>query len=220
MGAIEGDSLLALAHWRRTVAGMYADVRQATDPRSAWQQFVATRDQLFEQHPQSPLTVAQRAAFDGLPYFPYDPGFRCTGHLDYGIESAEYEIELGVDGTLRLTRIAAVRFECDGRPARLSLYWALGYGGGLFLPFRDLTNKAETFGGGRYLYDTIKGADLGAGERVMTLDFNFAYNPSCAYNAQWVCPLPPSENTIDVAVRAGEKKFPSIGNAQHSGAGE
>jgi uncharacterized protein (DUF1684 family) len=82
-----------------------------------------------------------------------------------------------------------------------------GYGGGLFLPFKDQTNRTETFGGGRYLYDTIKGADLGANEQEMLLDFNFAYNPSCAYNTQWVCPLAPQENTLNCAVIAGEKRF-------------
>ena len=75
------------------------------------------------------------------------------------------------------------------------------------MPFRDATNGRDTYGGGRYLYDSIKGADLGATLEVISLDFNFAYNPSCAYNDQWACPLAPSENWLDVEIRAGEKAF-------------
>jgi hypothetical protein len=91
--------------------------------------------------------------------------------------------------------------------AALTLYWVEGYGGGLFLPFKDLTNGGKTYGGGRYLYDTIKGADLGAGNGALVLDFNYAYNPSCAYNPRWICPLPPRENALYAAVEAGELAF-------------
>ena len=92
-----------------------------------------------------------------------------------------------------------------GQPAELSAFWIEGYGGGLFVPFRDATSGATTYGGGRYLYDTIKGADLGAGAERIVLDFNYAYNPSCAYNDEWVCPLSPPENRLLFAVEAGEK---------------
>jgi uncharacterized protein (DUF1684 family) len=89
----------------------------------------------------------------------------------------------------------------------LTLFWIQGYGGGLFLPFKDSTNGSETYGGGRYLYDTIKGADLGASPDAVLLDFNFAYNPSCAYSPQWTCPLAPAENTLRVRIEAGERAF-------------
>ena len=85
------------------------------------------------------------------------------------------------------------------------MYWLEGYGGGIWLPFADATSGADTYGGGRYLYDTIKGADLGAGERELVLDFNYAYNPSCAYDERWSCPLPPAENRLPFAVPAGER---------------
>ena len=85
-----------------------------------------------------------------------------------------------------------------------------GYGGGLFLPFLDETNTNETYGGGRYLYDTIKGADLGTNGSTLVLDFNFAYNPSCAYDDRWTCPLAPRENRLSFPVQAGEKSFTSI----------
>jgi uncharacterized protein len=98
-------------------------------------------------------------------------------------------------------------FMVDNRPTSLSLFWILGYGGGVFLPFRDATNGKETYGGGRYLLDTIKHADLGLENRKLVLDFNFAYNPSCAYHPRWDCPLAPAENWFKIPVQGGEKAF-------------
>jgi uncharacterized protein (DUF1684 family) len=90
----------------------------------------------------------------------------------------------------------------------LSLFWISGYGGGVFVPFADATSRETTYGGGRYLLDTIKGADLGSTpEGEIILDFNFAYNPSCAYNPRWTCPLAPPENRLPFAVTAGEMKM-------------
>ncbi len=96
-------------------------------------------------------------------------------------------------------------FELSGAPLRLSLYWLDGYAGGLFLSFRDATSGKETYGACRYLLDTVKGADLGTEGERLVLDFNFAYNPSCAYDARWACPLAPPENRLAVSVRAGER---------------
>ena len=93
------------------------------------------------------------------------------------------------------------------------MFWVLGYGGGVFLPFKDATNGPETYGGGRYLLDTIKHADLGSEDERLVLDFNYAYNPSCAYNPRWHCPLSPPENTLPVEIRAGEKSYPGPGAA-------
>ena len=104
------------------------------------------------------------------------------------------------------------------------MYWIDVYGGGLFLPFRDATCPDESYGGGRYLFDTVKGNDFlrldvsdaaaAAGDQVsgylgglVILDFNYAYNPSCAYDERWVCPLAPNENRLPVPIRAGERKF-------------
>jgi len=105
----------------------------------------------------------------------------------------------------RCTRVGTVEFAVRGLPAALALYWFEGYGGGLWLPFGDASNGASTYGGGRYLYDTIKGADLGATATDFVLDFNFAYNPSCAYEDRWSCPLPPAENRLPFEVPAGER---------------
>jgi uncharacterized protein (DUF1684 family) len=88
----------------------------------------------------------------------------------------------------------------------LDLYWLEGYGGGLFVPFADATSGDETFGAGRYLLDTVKGADLGTEHGRLVLDFNFSYQPSCAYDSRWACPLAPPANRLDMRVEAGERR--------------
>ena len=89
----------------------------------------------------------------------------------------------------------------------LSVFWMAGYSGGLFIPFRDATNDIETYGAGRYLLDGAKSADLGADPLTgaLILDFNFAFQPSCAFDPRWACPLAPPENRLDLPVRAGER---------------
>jgi hypothetical protein len=197
----------SLAHWRHTVSEIYAAVRQASlrrQPR-AWELYRARRDHLFGSHPQSPLTPAQLEGFSGLDYYPYDPAWRVVCIPDSNLERETFSVELPAEGPMRYTRVARLRFSVLGQEGDLSLFWIEGYGGGLFLPFHDATNGGETYGGGRYLYDSIKGADLGAGPQGIVLDFNYAYNPSCAYNEQWVCPLAPQDNRLQFAVEAGEK---------------
>ena len=196
---------ISLADWRRTTAELYAGARAAYDPGQAWVAWVDGRDRLFKEHSQTPLTAEQRRDFHGLPYYPYDKRLRTMGRVNYNVEPEIFRVELGEDGLLQYQRVATVHFRFDERPFQLSLFWILGYGGGLFLPFKDTSNGLSTFGGGRYLYDTIKGADLGAYWESIVLDFNFAYNPSCAYNDRWSCPLAPQENHLPVAIEAGEK---------------
>jgi uncharacterized protein (DUF1684 family) len=110
-------------------------------------------------------------------------------------------------GTMNFRRIGFVDVPFPAGTRRLGLFWMEGYAGGLFLPFRDATNGHETYGAGRYLLDAAKSADLGGdGERgTLVLDFNFAYQPSCAFDPRWACPLAPPENWLDVPVRAGER---------------
>lgn len=201
-----------LAEWRRTVAELYAAVRWAPsdDQSRAWEVFRAARNELFTLHPDSPLDPEQRAEFAGLDYYPYDPAARVIGTLDRAVERATFEVDLPAEGVCRYTRVARIGFTLHGQAAELSVFWIEGYGGGLFLPFRDATCGRTTYGGGRYLYDTIKGADLGAGAQQIVLDFNYAYNPSCAYNDQWVCPLSPPENRLPFAVEAGERAFGAV----------
>ena len=198
---------VSLAHWRRTVAELYADVRTlaARDPAGAAERFRTARDRLFREHPDSPIPPAERGRWPGTSWFAYDPAWRVVGVVKRASTVASFEIPLAADGTVRCTRVASVEFAVRGMTTELSLYWFEGYGGGLWLPFGDRTNGVSTYGGGRYLYDTIKGADLGASPSHFVLDFNFAYNPSCAYDDRWSCPLPPAENALAFDVTAGER---------------
>jgi uncharacterized protein (DUF1684 family) len=116
-----------------------------------------------------------------------------------------YEISTSGDGSYSFSRVAVAAFELKGEQLQLDMYWLEGYGGGLFLPFRDATAGTETYGAGRYLLDTVKGSDLGGTTDQLILDFNFSYNPSCAHDPKWVCPLAPPPNRVAVAIRAGER---------------
>ena len=212
---------LELADWRRLTAEMYASVRNSStgDSEGAWQDFLRTRSQMFRTHPQSPLGDERKLTFEALRYFRYDPAWRFSARA-VPIEGEKAVRPFAVDlpeGKASLLPIAHVHFAS----MRLTLFWIQGYGGGLFLPFKDKTNGTETYGGGRYLYDTIKGADLGASTHAILLDFNFAYNPSCAYSPQWMCPLAPAENTLPLRIEAGELAFedPSGRPASAPGAG-
>ena len=95
-------------------------------------------------------------------------------------------------------------FELYGVACSLALYWLDGYGGGVFVPFGDGTSGESTYPAGRYLLDTVKGADLGSSGADLVFDFNFAYNPSCAYDPAWTCPLAPPGNTLAIPVKGGE----------------
>ena len=202
-----GHPRLELMDWKRRVFAMYAAVRAGGGDPEACARFRAARDDLFAGHPQSPLLPEARAAFAGVPYFPHRPDLRVEAALEPDAEGAELVIPTSTGDPTRFTRIGVVRPALAGREVSLAVYWLEGYGGGLFLPFRDALAGAETYGGGRYLLDTVKGADLGAGGdgARLVLDFNYAYNPSCAYDPRWSCPLAPLENRIDVAVEAGER---------------
>lgn len=196
--------MLDLLDYRRQISELYARIRQADDPYTAWQDFRTTRDTLFRIHAQSPLTAAQQAVFSGLAFYAYDPAYRVLARVE-AAEPLELDYDLGDDGQFRCTRFGQVRFTLPTGDGALSLYWINGYGGGLFLPFGDTTNRTTTYGGGRYLADTIKGADAGMQAGELILDFNFAYHPSCAYDPRWVCPLAPSDNRLALAVLAGER---------------
>lgn len=198
-----------LLDYRRQVTDLYASIRRmSSDPAGAHREFRKARDALFAEHPQSPLTPEQKAEFKGLRYYPYDPNWRCTADLDLSVDPVILRVDLDQDGLLEMRRFARARFRIGGGRSQLSVFWLLGYGGGLFLPFRDNTNKDGTYGGGRYLIDTIKGADLGSQNGRLILDFNFSYNPSCAYNPRWHCPLAPPENWLNLSIPAGEQRYP------------
>jgi uncharacterized protein (DUF1684 family) len=194
----------SLLDWRRRIANLYREVRAEPDPRRAWEHWREVRNQLIGSHPQSPLPPERRGGFRGVAYFDYDPGFRVAAEL---VRSEPLDREIGTSrwSSYRFTRFATARFELGGRQLSLDCFWLESYAGGLFLPFGDATNGSTTYAAGRYLLDTVKGADLGSADGTLVLDFNFAYNPSCAYNERWVCPLAPTENRLPVAVEAGER---------------
>jgi uncharacterized protein len=200
------DEALALDDWRRRVAELY--LREPTEGEAGAVAFRRGRDALFRTHPQSALDAGQRARFTGLAWFPYDPAARVTAELRPPETDEELAVDTGgEDGVVRYRRVGRLVTPYG----ELTLFWTLGYGGGLFLPFRDATAGRQTYGAGRYLTDTVKGTWgrglVHRGERL-TLDFNYAYNPSCAYNARWACPLAPPENHLPVRVEAGEQAYP------------
>jgi hypothetical protein len=211
-GLSVGAGRLELLDWRRSIGELYAAVRisSQSDPSAAWREFRKKRDEMFKAHAQSPLGEERRGSFAALSYFPYNASWRLRARV-VPIEKpgAPATVELH-EGKLTYRPFAMALLQPpvpEADPAALTLFWLDGYGGGLFLPFKDRTAGAGTFGGGRYLFDTIKGADLGAGSDWICLDFNFAYNPSCAYDPQWVCPLAPRENALPFRVEAGERSF-------------
>jgi uncharacterized protein (DUF1684 family) len=202
--------------WRRRVADLYAAVRANPDPASAWDHWRGVRDGLFRDHPQTPIEAG--TTFTALPFFPYDPALRFLVTLE-PLNGPEEAFPAGADGELRMRPFGRSSGLRDALGGELTAYWLLGYGGGVFLPFADATSGRETYGAGRYLLDTIKSADLGATPDGRTvLDFNFSYNPSCAYSPRYVCPLAPRANRLPGPVRAGEKA-PGTSAAPQAAAG-
>jgi hypothetical protein len=192
---------LSLLDWRRRVARLYAEIRSAIDVRSAHELWRTTRDELLAHHPDSPIPPAERPAFAGVPVAPYDASLRFEVEVDRDVEPQHLDVETGTDGIVPFDRIGVVHLPGVGD---LDVWWLASYGGGVFLPVKDATAGRQTYGGGRYLLDTIKGADLGGDDGRLVVDFNFAYNPSCAYDGRWLCPLAPPGNVVDIAITAGE----------------
>ena len=201
------DTMTALqtADWRRHVFALYAEVREAKDLFAAHDLWRRERDRLFAEHPSSPLLPVDRADFTGLPVRPYDPDWRFEVEVRQ-TEDRRIEVETGTDGIVPFELIGVVDLPSVGA---LDIWRLASYGGGLFLPVKDSLAREPggTYGGGRYLLDTVKGADLGPGAtpESLVLDFNFAYNPSCAYDPAWACPLAPPGNTVPVEIPVGER---------------
>jgi uncharacterized protein (DUF1684 family) len=191
---------LELLDWRRQVGELFAELRRRPADEDTLRWFRASKDDLFRTHPQSPIPPAERSAFAGLDYWPYDGSARV--HARFVPDPPQ-----DAQGAVPFRRIGTLTFELHGRAERLPAFWIEGYAGGLFVPFRDTTCGHETYGGGRYLLDTIKSADFGsdASEGTVVLDFNYAYHPSCAYDPRWVCPLAPPESRLPVPVTIGER---------------
>ena len=223
-------STLDLADWRRRISTLYAEVRQlaATDPAAALALWRATRQSMFREHPQSPVLPSERATFQAH-HFEHDPSVRFEVRVEGAVDEATdgagdaggmggsggfggfggltIELPVSVGAAMSFRRIGSVNVPFAAGARRLELYWMAGYAGGLFLPFRDATNGTETYGAGRYLLDSAKSADLGPGREpgTLVLDFNFAFQPSCAFDPKYACPLAPPPNRLDLPIRAGER---------------
>ncbi len=207
---------LTLADWRRRVATLYAEVRamSATDPVIALAHWRAVREHLYREHPQSPVPAAERSTFQAR-HFEHDPSLRFVARVEpvRAADPGTPALALPSSGAdaLSFSRIGRVRLRFSEGERSLSVFWLAGYSGGLFIPFRDATNGIETYGAGRYLVDAAKAADLGpapgtpSDPTVLMLDFNFATQPSCAFDPRWACPLAPPENRLDLPIRAGER---------------
>lgn len=195
---------LELADWRRQVTELYARVRAAreSDPRAAHDDWRETRDRLFRGHTETPL--GDQTGFAGLAYQAYDPSFAWHADVDTDVERDRFPVATSGGGQMDFVRFGRV----DLPIGSLDVFWLDAYGGGIFLPFRDATAGQTTYGGGRYLLDTVKGADLGRhADGGLILDFNFAYHPSCHYSPSWSCPLAPPGNQLDTAVTVGELRY-------------
>jgi uncharacterized protein (DUF1684 family) len=188
---------LELADFRAATARMYLEETDLAGFRSR-------RDELFGSHPQSP--IADRTSFRGLQYFP--PEAAAVAEVELRPADGEIDIDTGGDdGVVHYARVGVL----DTPWGELSLWWIAAYGGGLFLPVRDGTCGSDSYGGGRYLTDTVKGT-YGRGVQLMgdchvRLDMNYLYNPSCAYDDRWLCPLAPPENRVTARIAAGEQNY-------------
>jgi hypothetical protein len=199
------SSELNLWDYRRQLADLYHEVRRAGPGEEAWMIWRVGRDELFRDHVQSPLDVAGRGGFRELPYYAYDPAWRFEAVLQPLQDGASISIGHSGPGETAFHPFGYADLGISGQRIRVTFYWLEGYGGGVFVPFGDLTNENETYGGGRYLLDSAKGADLGSHDGKVILDFNYAYHPSCVHSNRWSCPLAPAENRFPIEVRAGER---------------
>lgn len=196
--------------WRRQVADLYRAVRAASDAPAAHQAWVAGRERLLRTHPASPVPAAERAAYRGPVVAPYDAAFRFVVAVDRSVLPQHRDVRTATDGVVPLERVGRVELPGLGG---LDVWWVAMYGGGIFVPLKDTTSGRQTYGGGRYVLDTVKGADLGGTPDALVVDLNFAYPPSCAYDEAWACPLPGPGNTLTGQVPVGELS-PDPGPAQ------
>lgn len=202
--------IMSLADWRREIFDIYALVRAHRVPSRAWELWRDTRGDLLTSHPQSPLPAPGRGDFRGPFVFDYEPDARVLADLE-PLGGDAVEVGTSDGSSTRMLRFGRATFQLFDHSATLDIFWLDQYGGGIYLAFRDASSGRETYGGGRYLLDTVKGADLGVDGDRLILDFNFAYQPSCSYDPRWSCPLPPPENTLSFEVRAGERIGPETG---------
>ncbi len=167
---------------------------------SELEEFHREKDEFFRHHLQSPLTPAQKRKFTGLNYFPENPELRLRVPLNSGVAHDILEMDTSTGGKQRYRRAGSITFYVEGVEAVLSLYSSDDQDE-LFLPFRDATSGKESYGSGRYLEAAL------SQDGMVLVDFNYAYNPYCAYSERWNCPVPPPENWLAVPINAGEKAW-------------
>jgi uncharacterized protein (DUF1684 family) len=192
-----------LLDYRRRVAELYRTVRASSLGPEAWRAWRDARDELFATHPRSALESQDHRRSEGLRYFQYDADWRFVLEVE-SITPVDITAGHSATGITRLTRFGQVTLPIGEGPT-LSLFRFDQYADGIFVPFRDTTAGTSTYGGGRYLLDTPKGADLGSDGVRVVLDFNYAYHPSCVYSDRWSCPMPPPDNWLPIPVPAGER---------------
>jgi uncharacterized protein len=163
------------------------------------------KDQAFKSGKDSPIPEKDRPVFRGLAYYPVNSDLKFSAKLHRYPSPRQMRLGTNTGEIRRGLRYGYFNFQVGDQICRLQVYRledASGVGASLFIPFRDSTSGQETYAAGRYidLKENISG--------VYDLDFNRAYNPYCAYNSEFSCPIPPAENTLNVAIRAGEKKYP------------
>ena len=205
-------TMLGLVDYRSRVADLYGDLRSRGVDESSWHRWREDRERLLLTHPQSSFVGTDGVVSDPPQFYDYDPTWQVIGRVEPWHGAGEPP-SLTADDGADFTQVGTVRFERLDVVYSLGVFWLNGYAGGLFVPFRDETNGDTTYGGGRYILDTAKSADLGpppgpidTADDVLLLDFNFAYHPSCAWDPQWQCPLAPVGNRLAVAVAAGEQR--------------
>ena len=160
--------------------------------------FRAEKDDFFKHHPQSPLTPEQRRDFSGLQYFPENAALQLEVPVERLFDQQPMQMQTSTGGVQAYVRYGKFKFEVDGQPTELTIYQNEN---GYFLPFVDSLAGKETYPAGRYLEPEPL-----PGDRFL-VDFNIAYNPYCAYNEMWSCPITPAENRLKVPIRAGEQLF-------------
>lgn len=193
------------------LVGLAANAQESSKNYSLYEMHVIQereeKDAAFLNPEESPLPQEDIPDFDGLDYFPVDEKYRVEAKLELTGDTSSIEIRTNTDRTPKYRRYAVATFTLEEDTLQLTLYQSVDlmddpdYQNYLFLPFNDTTNGVETYGGGRYLDLKTNSKDS------VIIDFNKAYNPYCAYNAKYSCPIPPDENNLKIQIRAGEKAF-------------
>jgi len=180
----------------------------APDAAAFDRKFRAGWDAMMRDPRQTPLKPAELAGFHGISWFPIQSAYRVTARFARTPSKQTFAMRTSSGGTDLYIRAGILSFTLNGHPCRLNAYKSAKLADtSLFIPFTDTTSGHESYGGGRYLEVPVgKG-----GDRTVTLDFNIAYNPYCAYTGGFSCPIPPRENHLQIAVKAGAKAYHQAG---------